>query len=337
MRYYDILVLPTGADANNLTPEEEASGRHWTSLVNGQNDPGALNVQFDIFEAVGASPMGSSTVTIEGVPLTDLLQASQFGTDPNGRPGMQIAIRAGMSKGLPLANPAQAGLILQGQIFQSFGNWVGTEMTLDFVIVPSVYTTKAPGNLVLNWKKGSSLASALAQTLSVAYPGYAQVINIGPQYVLSHDVLHSVGTFTQLATMVKSISNSIKPPGVDLAVLRNKTIAAFDGSIQTGGAVQLAFTDLIGQPTWVDQNLMQFWTIMRADIQVGSYVLMPKGLQDLPGIVGTAADSLPSSLKYKTSFQGKFLVTAVRQVGNFRDTNGASWATLFQAAAQKLT
>jgi len=325
VRYYDILVTPTPAAGS--TP---GAPQRWTSLVNGKNDPGALNVQFDFFEAVGSLPMGNSTVTIEGVPLDKLLQAQQFA-------GSQIAIRGGMSAGLPLANPAQQGLILQGQIFQSFGNWVGTEMTLDFVIVPSVYTIKNPANIVVNWKKGTSLASALAQTLSVAYPGYAQVINISPQYVLTHDVLHVVSTFAQLASFVKSISASIRKPGVEIAVLRANTIAAFDGTIQTGGAVQLEFTDLIGQPTWIDANVMQFWTVMRADIQVGSYVLMPKGLQSLPGIVSTTVNALPSSLKYKTSFQGKFLVQSVRQVGNFRDTNGTSWATLFNVVPQTVT
>jgi hypothetical protein len=337
-RYYDITVTPAPTKANPNPPVF----RHWTSMPNGVYDPGALNVEFDFLVYPYATPMGGSSLTIEGVSLQDLLQAQQFAGPPSvvggvstpGVNGMSIAIKAGMQAGLPLANPKQSGLILQGYIYQSFGNWRGTDMTLDFVINASPYSFYAPGNIVLNWKAGTPLATALAATLSTAYPGLKQNINISPNLVLAHDDVGHYHTLSQLAAHVKSITAgaiSSTYPGVDLSIIGGK-IVAYDGT-QSPPTVQIQFTDLIGQPTWIDPNVMQLMCVMRADIQIGDFIVMPQGLQDAPGIVQTAASSLPSQLKYKTSFQGKFSVVAVRQVGNFRSTDGAAWSTIIQGAA----
>jgi hypothetical protein len=301
-------------------------GKTWSSQQKGVDDPGALNIEFDFFEYVYAIPMGNSTLTIEGVSLEDLQQAPQFA-------GQQLSMKAGMSAGLPLANPTQAGLVLAGQIFQSFGNWAGTEMTLDFVVIPSLYTVSSPGNIVLNWKKGTTLQQALATTLSIAYPNTTAVFRIA-QHINSHDDIGAYSTLSNLAKHVKSVTKSPTSPGVDIVYLNTaNTIIVLDGSVQTN-PTQLQFTDLIGQPTWTDVNVMQFTTVMRADIGVGTVIKMPQGLQDVPGIVTTTAAAFPSQLKYKTAFQGTFLVQSVRQIGNFRDPNGASWATIFQCVPQ---
>ena len=37
--------------------------------------------------------------------------------------GMTIKMWVGMSKGLPLAKPAQQGLVLEGTVWQVLGNW----------------------------------------------------------------------------------------------------------------------------------------------------------------------------------------------------------------------
>jgi hypothetical protein len=180
----------------------------------------------------------------------------------------------------------------------------------------------------VNWQKGQSLSDALAATLNAAYPGYARTMNIGSYIASAPRVVHFL-TLAQLAKWLKSITKGPNSAGVDIAI-QAKTIAISDGSVKTN-AVQLDFTDLVGQPKWTDVNKMQFTTVMRADIQVFSYVKMPVGLQNVPGIVQTAAASLPSSLKYKTSFQGKFVIQSVRHIGNFRDPDGAQWVTVFEA------
>lgn len=286
-------------------------------------------MQLDLVAAPAATPSGNCTVTIEGVDFTSLQQSVQYA-------GMDIVVSGGMTQGLPLVTPSQRGVLLHGSIYQSFGNWVGTDMNLNFVIVYGGNTFENPGNFVLNWPAGTPLSTALANTLNVAYPGYARVMNI-KNYVNSFPVLHQVPTLHTLNTMLKSLTKSATSPGVDISLLNTDTLFVADGSVLTP-AVQLNFIDLIGQPQWLGGDptsggyIMQFTTVMRADIQVYSYVMMPKGLFYTPGIVTTNAGANPlGQLKLQSAFQGPFRITAVRHIGNFRDPNGASWATVFKA------
>ena len=317
MRYYEIALSPKGGGA---------ATKVWTSYPNGSNDPGALNVEIDVLSSyfgIPAGDVGSSTITIEGISLEDLQQAKNFAYQT-------ITLKGGMKAGLPLAQPQQAGLLLQGQVWESFANWVGTEMNLTFVVVPGDYSISRPGNIVLNWQKGQSLADALATTFSIAYPTYTVAMDIGSQYVTDHQVLAYYPTIQALAKFIKATTKTTSFSGVDVGIINGNTIIVSDGS-QPSKAVQLQFIDFVGQPKWVGVDTMQFVTVMRHDIQVNSRVLMPKGLQDAPGIVQTGAASYPSQLHYKTSFQGLFLVQSVRHIGNFRDPNGQSWVSVFQA------
>jgi hypothetical protein len=324
MRYYDITVTPVGG----TTPF-----RRWTSHPNGIFDPGALNVEFDIPIVGYGTPMGGQSVTVEGVPLQDLLQAYQFGpqvVDGVQQPGMMFSMKGGMQAGLPLANPTQAGIITAGQIFQSFGNWEGTEMTLDFVLNPAQYSLDLPGNIVLNWTANTLLSQALRETLSVAYPDLPLSINISDQLVQNHDEIHFCSTLDQLAQVLTEITQGnflgSSYPGVSITIQGGKLFVL--DSTFTPNTVQLAFTDFVGQPTWIAPNVMQIKLVMRGDIQLGTTLKMPLGLQNNPGIVLTSASSMPSSLKYKSSFQGNFLVNELRQVGNYRSPDGASWVTI---------
>ncbi|WP_070105613.1 hypothetical protein [Burkholderia plantarii] len=297
--------------------------RRWTSHPNGKFDPGALNVEFDIPVATYGNPIGMPSILIEGVPLQDLLQAQQF-------TGMKFKMLGGMKAGLPLANPNQSGTIVQGQIFQSFGNWEGTEMTLDFVLNPGQYTSDNPGNIVLNWTAGQKLSDALTQTLSVAFPGVAVTINISDELVQSSDDPHRCGTLEELAQLLQDITKGHffgpKYDGVHLSI-QGGQISVWDDTYEAS-TIQLAFTDFVGQPTWIQPNIMQIKLVMRADIQLGGTVKMPAGLQNKPGATLTSAAAMPSSLKYKSTFEGSFSVTEVRHIGNFRAPDGASWATV---------
>ncbi|WP_261524796.1 hypothetical protein [Burkholderia multivorans] len=318
MRYYDITITPEGGTK---------PFRRWTSHPNGKFDPGALNIEFDIPVATYGTPLGGQSLLIEGVPLEDLLQAQQFA-------GMNLTMKGGMQAGLPLANPKQAGLIAAGQVWQSFGNWEGTEMTLDFVLNPALYTLDEPGNIVLNWTAGMTLAQALKQTLSVAYPTMPALINISDKLVQTHDEVHRCSTLEQLAQLLVEVTQGnflgSDYAGVQITIQAGQ-IVVYDSTYKPN-TVQLAFTDFVGQPTWIAPNVMQVKLVMRADIQLGSELLMPQGLQNTPGIVLTSSSSLPSSLKYKSAFQGKFSVIELRHIGNFRALDGASWATIANCA-----
>ncbi|NDU92754.1 MAG: hypothetical protein G3I10_09155, partial [Ferrovum sp.] len=294
MRYYDITLAPQGSS----TPIKE-----WTSHPNGNYNPSAQEVEFDILTAPFGTPVGAQAITIYGISLQELTNAQQFA-------GMNITISAGMKAGLPLANPKQSGVILVGTVWQSFGNWEGTEMTLDFVVVPSAYSLDNPGNIVLNWQANTPLSQALTQTLNTAYPDMTVTMNISDQLVLPNQEVHACSTLTQLAQYLQGMTKGYflgeNYGGVRITI-QGGTIVVWDDTYQPD-TVQINFTDLVGQPTWIEPNIMQAKFVMRADLQLGSIITMPQGMQNSPGLFKTTAQSLPSSMKNQSSFQGSFRV-----------------------------
>lgn len=317
MRYYDIRLL----QGNQVV-------RSWTSHPNGKYDPHALDVEFDMPISPGHLPNGAQTISIYGVALQDLVQAQQF-------TGMTLEIRGGMQAGLPLANPKQAGLLVAGEVFQSFGNWEGTDMTLDFVVVGSPFTLKSPGPIVLNWVAGMTLTQALTQCFAVAYPGIPASIHIAPDIVQNHDEKAMYATFDQLASAVEQLTRLRFQQPVYMVNLGGE-ISVFDLNYRPT-PIQFAFTDFVGQPTWIKTNEMQVKTVLRGDIQPGSLIKMPKGLQDNPGIILTAAAAFPSQIRYKSTFSGNFLVQQVRHIGRFRTPDGAAWVTVANCNALQLS
>jgi hypothetical protein len=334
----------------------------FTNQINGKNDPRALRIEWNIPVAPGASPYGQGTFKIWGVSLQQVFQAQNF----NGQP---VRIFGGMQPGLPLAtscyNDGQQGLLVEGYILQCFGNWMGINQTLDFVISTdgsSIDTGQqaSPGNFTFSWKKGTKLADALQQTLSIAYPNQKLNINISDQLVLPSDETGAFGTFSQFAFMVKSISigvlSSAPTPtpapnpggagpgapasgtstapdsyaGVDM-VWDVDQITVFDSTSQSTPK-QLRFIDLIGQITWLGPSQIQFNTVMRADLSVGDYVSFPQlaGIQSV-----TAPNNLGTWAKDSATFSGAWQINSILHVADSRAPDTMSWITSFQASSQK--
>ena len=329
MRYYDC----------TITNPDGSIFRRWASHTKGVFDPAAQNVEFDIITTLYSTPSGAQSFEIEGVALTDLGNASEFAPqyentgalDPSKQ--KTFTLMAGMQKGLPLANPLQIGRITRGTIFQSFGNWQGTEMALNLVIVPSVYSYDNPGNIVLHWKNGTTLESALRNALSIPYPAkdYPLSINISPTFVATADVVHKSASLEDLAQTVQTLTEgklSPNDPGVMIS-LQNGLLNVYDSTYKPK-VIQLSFTDLVGQPTWIASKTIIFKLVMRGDISLGSLVQLPAKMQNAPGMALTSAEAYPSSMKYKTLFNGVFRVNAVRHIGNYRSADGAAWVTVLQ-------
>lgn len=326
MRYYRIEIVPAtpaptttnGVETVTVTP---AKPLVFASLLdNGRPNPGALNVLLDVPAFFYAAPDGQASVQIWGIGLDQISQAANLN-------GHACAIYAGMSKGLPLANPKQAGLVVRGTINQAFGNWIGTEQTLDLILTPSVGAPGNPKNIVLNWKKGTPLSSALSSTLSTAFPGFKLSVAIDPKLVLSNDEVGFYSSLQEFAAYVKSVSmNIVKGAyrGVDILVSES-TIVVTDASVQTAPTL-LAFQDLIGQPTWLSPATISFKTVMRADVVVGNFVKLP------PALATQTSAGASRFVNAKLTFQGTFLITSVRHVGNFRQADAASWVTVFEAS-----
>ncbi|WP_230951900.1 hypothetical protein [Burkholderia cepacia] len=348
MRYYDLKLTPT-PDANQQSgtsasvtsllgpsgfasglvtktaPTTAAASRTWTSHPNGVFNPSAPDIEFDCPIADYATAPNAFTITIHGVSLADLSQATNF-------EGMQLSLQGGMKSGLPLANPLQAGVLVNGQVFQSYGNWEGTDMRLDLVVLPSSYTLDNPGNIVLNWKAAQPLGPALTNALQVAYPGVPIQMSISDRLVQNHDEVHFSATLQELAMFIQGITRG-HFLGTDYGGVRvtlsSGRFLIWDDTFEPP-QIQIEFKDLIGQPTWVENNVMVFKTVLRSDLQVGARVLMPRGLQNSPGMVTATQQSFPSTNKdyYQTAFQGLFQISELRHIGSYRSPAGTSWVTV---------
>lgn len=285
------------------------------------------------------TPMGAMAVTIHGIPMIDISAAHQFA-------GTEVVIKGGMQKGLPLANPSQAGVLVRGQVFQAFGNWEGTDMRLDLIVYPSRYTIDDPGNLILDWNAGQTLADALRNTFSIAYPGMPVVFNIGDNLVFAYPESNYCASLEELAQLVSRITHEVFKQKVFITIQAG-AIRVFD-TTHKPAPIQMNFTDLIGQPTWLSQGIMQMKTVMRADIQVGSIIRMPAmhsngkefPFPNAPGFTTTYAaaalspegGALSSTDKNSLTFQNNFQISELRHIGNFRSPAGEDWATVFNCA-----
>lgn len=299
----------------------------FTSYLNGQNLRGALQVELDIPVAPMHSPDSAGAfVKIWGIPLSMISQSQ----DLNNK---TIKVYGGFQKGLPLANPQQAGLLVQGYIFQAFGNWQGTDMSLDLVIVPGVppppnTPANSPKNISLNWKKGQPATDAVKTALTTAYPGYKITTNLNGSLVAPEDQPGIYTAVTAFAEWLHGASRSvINQPNYHGAriMFDGNTITVSDQPNSTTPK-QINFVDLIGQPTWIQAPSIAFKCAMRADIQVGDLVLMPKTL------ITNTQQAQSSLYNQKAAQQGTFMVTSVHHFGNFRQHDAYSWVTEFNAA-----
>jgi hypothetical protein len=329
LRYYDLTI--SGATGSQ-------SKFHFSSLdANGVFNPGALNIEIDA-EVWNQGAPNNASVVIWGIPLTPSF----------GYPGISqasdlnhatIKLYAGMSAGLPLAQPAQQGPVLQGQIFQAFGNWIGTAQTINLVVtadgtMQATPGSTAPGQIILAWPKGTLISVAIQQALSAYYPtGQVIKVILGQDLVATRDVLGFYDTLTEFSQTIWEYSfDAVKTPGylgITIIPQPNGIILVTDGGspATSSPTTLLNFFDLIGQPTWIAPNTVQFQTVLRGDLGIGAYVKFPQ-LQ----ATSTAAE-FGNQVNDKAAFQGTFWINYVRHVGNFRQPAAESWITTFNAVA----
>ncbi len=135
---------------------------------------------------------------------------------------------------------------------------------------------------------------------------------------------------TQFATWLNSLTADIiggTYKGVSIAA-QNGVLKVFD-STTPGGVKQIAFNDLIGQPTWFAPLTVNVPMVMRGDLTIGQIIKLPT-----PTLVQTQAASMSQYIKNSTAMQGEFQITQLRHVGNFRQPDGQAWTTAAWAVAQ---
>lgn len=288
----------------------------FTSFPNGATDLGAPQIEFDVPVVPLATPgNGGASIKVWGVSLQTISQSRDFN-------GKLLRLYTGMQAGLPLANPAQAGLILEGAIFQAFGNWVQTAQWVEFIVITNGAELGQRLNIVLDWAKGATLADAIRQTLAVAAPSYKVDIAISPKLVLGQHEAGFYQNMVQFAQYLKQASAAIiggDYQGVDV-LLTEKAFTISDGTTAKAPKA-INFQDLIGQPTWIDPATIQVMTVMRADLQPNDYVKLPETQ------VTTTAAAATSIYRDRSVFQGAFRIDEMRHVGNLRQPDALAWVT----------
>jgi hypothetical protein len=349
MRYYDITISKTaggppvnlqasGPNGNPLPGAPVQSTARWTSHPNGVQrppNPAALDVEFDIYVTpyglVDANA-GASLVRIWGIDLPTLKTAVQFSGNRRANPPippMFISVKGGMGKGLPLANPAQAGPLCAGQVWQATGNWQGTEQTLDLTMNPAGSSFARDVNLILNWRRRQPLAHALQICLATAFPDAQLVINISPNLIAPGDRVHYAGSLRELGQFLADNTKDMLGNGslgVQIFAL-GTTIKVLDGTT-VPKPKPLSFFDFIGQPTWIDTAALQFMCPMRADLQVGDTVTMPPQVTQNATLTLQSAASNPQFRRDDT-LQGSFTIISARHTARFRNPDGMQWSSTF--------
>jgi hypothetical protein len=322
------------------------SGPSFSSqLPNGQYNPGALNIELDIPVTAWNTPQGKQFIRIWGVGLQMIGSAADLN-------GQNFLLQAGMTQGLAgpygLANPKQAGVILQGSIFQAYGNWQGIDQTIDLICIQGTDLLIPPRGISFAWPPGTPLQDAITTALTQAFPGANYTITFN----ISSDLQSPYGAgqwacYASLDALSDYLQQITKPLGVQatgnadypgvLIRFDGKTFFIFDETVpQT--PIPLNFQDLIGQPTWMDFNIIQFKTVLRSDIKIGNQILFPQTANGQPAVIPPYALTTPSAAypnapaRSKTTFQNTFTITEVHHFANFRQPDGDSWATAFTAA-----
>ena len=339
MRYYKI-ILTDPKSGNVITPPgfstSQLGGATYTSFVNGKTLSAAWDVELDIPVIDAATSQGFALARVWGISNQEIAQA-------NDLTGKNIQVFGGMQTGLPLANPKQSGLLISGMVFQCFGNNILKDRTLDFVISPGPASGSAPGgigtvakprNFTLNWPANTPLSQALKTCLQTAFPGYTVNVNINSSIVRPNAEVHAVPTLEQLAQYCRHTSlDIVKTSGYQgVSIVPNgTTINVSDGSQQqSGSAIQIDFQDLIGQPTWIESPNIQFKTVMRADLAVGTQIKLPQT------IISNTQQASSFLVNQKATFQGGFSVISLRHVGAFRQPSGEAWVTVIEASPNNL-
>ena len=329
-----------------------AGGPTYASFLNGSVIPNAWDIELDIpVGAFGSPGQGGAWVRIWGISLQEIAQSTQLQGNLLTSPtlnGYGVQISGGMGPGLPLATSevSQQGVLVQGQVLQAFGNWIGTDMTLEMVISAAIGNSSGPLNFTLNWPPGTPLSQALQTTFQNAYSGSLALpsqptINISPNLVQQDNVTAQFPDINALGSFVKQTSKRIINTsgyyGVTIAP-SGGTFNIFDGNTPASSSsapgssstqpTMIQFQDMIGQPTWTGYNQMQIKTVMRGDLKLGGQIMLP------PGTLVTSTPTPGSQYNSGLAFQGSFMISKMRHIGHSRQPDAASWVTVINAVAQ---
>ena len=328
MRYYELIITPELVKSPDATEGALKTGNNAVSAtkpkppikftsLDSKNLPNlnALQIEFDIpIAAMDMPANGGAMIKISGIDFSYINQV----TDLNGS---LIELYAGMSKGLPLANYEQSGLIMTGRIWQTFGNWQGENITLDLVVMP---VGNYAGNYAFNWTAGEIMTAMIERVLKLNHPSYQVKSSVNQNLILSATQSGFYYNLSQFACYCRDASKSIitkdEYNGVAITV-KNDTFVITDGS-SSKKPMAIQFVNLIGQPTWLNFGTIQLKLSLRADLHIGDIITIPESFIKLTN------KSMQGFTKDKTAFNGNFTISSIRHTGNFRQPDANSWVTV---------
>ncbi|UAN38026.1 hypothetical protein [Enterobacter asburiae] len=290
-----------------------------------------LQLEFDAL-ITGYDVVSSGTsIALYGIPISMIRQSANLA-------GCQVNLYAGFDRGLPLANPDQWGLIIRGEIFNPYGNWMGTHQSLNLIVNPSaVLNDKGQvTEITVEGKKGELFSDVLMRALKTAYPKFQIEISISDKLVLQED---GKGVYPRLAALAASmrsqsyyVINDQSYSGVQM-VMQGDSIRVFDNTGGKGNAIQILPHELIGQPTWIGVNTVSFKCPLRSEIRLGDMVELPLNIISGPGeLLAVNSERSYSSIRDKVNFSGKFQINSVRHVGDYLSAdNSNSRVTIYEA------
>ena len=350
MRYYDI----------TITKPDGSQFAKYTSYVNGKTDLGALDVQWNIPVVSMGLPQTTFMVIIFGVSIQTISQAMNFN-------GLNIQISGGFQKGLPLANPAQAGILAKANILQAFGNWIGTDMTLNLICIPGFKeqsnsdtntnttamqssnsssnipvptgTVNMPMNGMFVWKKGTTLTSAIENFISTALgpQGFTSKVNINSSIIAPFDKVAHYPIFRAFSDWVyqysKSVVNTPNYPGVTMQIVKGNLVNVSDQTT-VSRTTQIQFNELIGQPTWISPTAIQFKCPKRSDLSVTDQIIFPKGIFPAIAPAGSLGQGGDWNYRNQSQQQGTFVINQLYHYGRFRQPSADAWVTVVDCIPQ---
>lgn len=341
MRYYKVVLTapPDTATTKNTTNVNAGKTLSFTTHPQGVHadpDLGALHVVMDIPVTSFDQANGAAYLEIRGIDIYTISQASNL-------QGYTVKIYGGMGVGYDLAKPAQSGLLLIGSVYQAYGNWEGPNMSLNLLIQPFGVPISDDNKpfFVWHWQKGQDIKDAITKCVTSAMDGYNCVFNLRGTLIGTHDDTGFYTDFNSLADVIINASRSVNQDASYYGIqffIAGKTFYFFD---QAGDNApkKIEFNELIGQPTWlgpVDYPKIMLQTVMRADLTINDVITMPlfnqQGSKTLSGY-GTIAPTSQDvqTPKDRSLFQGNFMVTSLRHIGDSRNPDGSSWVTVIEA------
>lgn len=294
--------------------------------------PGAgLHLEYDAL-ITGYDVVSSGTaLALYGLPITMLRESTQLA-------GCMVYLTAGFSGGLPLENQNQQGLILSGQIYNPYANWLGTHQSLNLIVNPSPLLNDRGqiASITLDGKDGEKMSDVLRRGLTAAFPGFTINITISDKLVWTENAPAVYTRLGQLASAVRSHSfytmNQDDYTGVQI-VIQGQSIRIFDNASVKSGGIQILPQELIGQPTWIGPFSVSFKCPMRADLHCGDVVQLPENIISGPGtLLAVSNERTFSAYRNQVNFSGNFMITSVRHVGDYLNPDSSNaWVTIYEA------